>query len=283
MGVAKNSICEKQKIGTGTKEWIVTRVECRALARRGVLFLGDTDAASGYAFVRTAPRMSVLFACHDGGGEFLDNGRWRPFRPGDVAIVPAGVPHAYRTAARSMWRFSWVAYEDSLASPAFLKVREPLFLAGDALPLRWAVLGLHREVGSNADPAVEEQWCGLIDLHVLRLAKGARPIDDRLVRLWEAVEAEPARSWDGRSLARLAGLGPEQVRHLSNMHYGASPMARVARIRMRKAAALLLRDAGKLDEVAAAVGYRDVFAFSVAFKRIMGESPSMYKKRLRES
>jgi AraC-like DNA-binding protein len=55
-------------------------------------------------------------------------------------------------------------------------------------------------------------------------------------------------------------------------------MERVRVLRMARAAALIRRGAGKLEPMALALGYSSLYAFSTAFRRSFGVSPSEYRR-----
>jgi len=61
-------------------------------------------------------------------------------------------------------------------------------------------------------------------------------------------------------------------------YHGTTPMGRITRMRMERAAALLSRSILTIAAVAEAVGYTGPFAFSTAFKREMGIQPSAYHR-----
>jgi AraC-like DNA-binding protein len=60
-------------------------------------------------------------------------------------------------------------------------------------------------------------------------------------------------------------------------------MRQVAQLRMPHAAVLLASESYSVEEIAHQVGYENAFAFSTAFKRIMGASPSSYRTALRNA
>jgi AraC-like DNA-binding protein len=60
---------------------------------------------------------------------------------------------------------------------------------------------------------------------------------------------------------------------------GTSFSRELQRVRMRKAAQLLLTDDAPVQNVAAAVGYRQAAQFAKVFRRHHGVSPSAYRRR----
>jgi len=92
------------------------------------------------------------------------------------------------------------------------------------------------------------------------------------------LHAEPAAPWTVSSLAGRAGVSRSTLAKRFADLVGEPPLTYLARWRMTLAADLLTeREGATVAEVAHAVGYRDAFAFSVAFKRIRGVSPSGFR------
>ena len=77
-------------------------------------------------------------------------------------------------------------------------------------------------------------------------------------------------------LAQRAGLSAEQLRRIAWEETGRSPMKHVAFLRLQKAILLLRTSQLKVASIAEAVGYKDPFAFSTAFKRHLGCCPTAY-------
>ncbi|MEY9910584.1 AraC-like DNA-binding protein [Catenulispora sp. MAP12-49] len=91
------------------------------------------------------------------------------------------------------------------------------------------------------------------------------------------LHTDPARRWTVADLAATAGLSRAAFAARFTELVGQPPMAYLAGWRMALAADLLREDAGTTVAAAAqAVGYQDAFAFSVAFKRAKGMSPSQW-------
>jgi transcriptional regulator GlxA family with amidase domain len=145
-------------------------------------------------------------------------------------------------------------------------------------PLAAVIGGLYDEaMNGAADPVILEEWASLLDAQARRIAQPSG-MDTRLRRLWGSVAADPAGPWTVDALAENASMSGEQLRRLCWRDLRRSPMRQVAFIRMRHAASLLASDFYTIEAVAHKVGYENPFAFSTAFKRVMGASPSGYRK-----
>lgn len=80
--------------------------------------------------------------------------------------------------------------------------------------------------------------------------------------------------------ARLPGVRAHaNDRRLCLWQLGRSPMQQVTSLRLHRAADLLASTRMKVEEVSQTVGYENAFAFSTAFKKWVGWSPSDYRTR----
>ena len=93
------------------------------------------------------------------------------------------------------------------------------------------------------------------------------------------LHAEPAAPWTVSALADRAGVSRSTLAKRFTELVGEPPLTYLARRRMTLAADLLAeREAATVAEIGRAVGYSDAFAFSTAFKRIRGISPSEFRR-----
>jgi AraC-like DNA-binding protein len=101
--------------------------------------------------------------------------------------------------------------------------------------------------------------------------------DPAIGKALDHLHTDPARPWTVADLAATAGLSRAAFAARFTQLVGQPPMAYLTDWRMTLAADLLREEAGTTVAAAAeAVGYRDAFAFSVAFKRAKGVSPSRW-------
>ncbi|MBS2547071.1 AraC family transcriptional regulator [Catenulispora sp. NL8] len=93
----------------------------------------------------------------------------------------------------------------------------------------------------------------------------------------DQLHTDPARPWTVAELAEVAGMSRAAFAARFARLVGQPPMAYLTDWRMTLAADLLREEAATTVAAAArAVGYQDAFAFSVAFKRAKGVSPSRW-------
>jgi len=93
------------------------------------------------------------------------------------------------------------------------------------------------------------------------------------------IHQQPERAWTVEDLAAVVNLSRSAFASQFTALVGEAPMTYLARWRMQLAATLLVsQPAATLEGIAQRVGYSSAYAFSKAFKRIVGVSPSAYRQ-----
>jgi AraC-like DNA-binding protein len=88
-----------------------------------------------------------------------------------------------------------------------------------------------------------------------------------------------ARSWTVADLARTAGMSRATFAERFNRKVGMPPMQYVLEWRIAIAKDVLRRERVPLAEVAEKIGYQSASAFSTAFSRHTGSSPSAFARQ----
>ena len=94
-----------------------------------------------------------------------------------------------------------------------------------------------------------------------------------------ALHADPAAPWTVESLAAVAGMSRSRFAELFSARVGQPPLTYVASWRMARAATLLTEPRATVRDVGRRVGFSSEPAFSRAFTRHHGLSPSRYRHR----
>lgn len=275
MNPTEDLIRETHSIGSRTREWIVTSELSPTLVDHGIFLCGWSEARHGFSFARPHFPMSQILACVSGIGEVWVDGEWQECGPGKCYLTPSHVFHAYRVRkshrpADPPWLVYWVTYHTSM-----VEGKRPLLIQADPQRLSDAIRHLHAEALSFADTGTLARWTHLVHTCAERIAHPTFG-DPRLHRLWDAVLNAPDYSWTIHTLAERAGMSGEHLRRLCQKEVGCSPMEHVAHLRMQYAVSLFTTGRYTVAAVAERVGYNTPFAFSAAFKRILGVAPSQY-------
>ncbi|WP_018177478.1 AraC family transcriptional regulator [Jongsikchunia kroppenstedtii] len=105
----------------------------------------------------------------------------------------------------------------------------------------------------------------------------ADPVAGRALRL---MHNNPEFPWTVAGLAAECGVSRAAFARRFAEHVGEPPMTYLTNWRLALAADLLADPGVTLESVARAVGYSDAFAFSSAFKRVRGVSPTRHRALL---
>jgi AraC-like DNA-binding protein len=102
--------------------------------------------------------------------------------------------------------------------------------------------------------------------------------DPQLARALRRLHADPAAEWTVASLAREAGLSRSTFSDRFMRKVGLAPMAYLMQWRIALAKDMLQRAPVPLETVAARIGYKSASAFSTAFRRLVGQPPSLFAR-----
>jgi len=277
IGPIHKHLSEIHKIGSRTYQQLIAPKSCALLERHGILGAGLSFAKPGFEWVRLAPAMDVVMVCFEGAGSALCEGAWKRFGYGSAYLMPARQLHAYQAVTQKTWGVAWVIYAPRRDGRSTLSDGPPALIECDPRPLRDSLGGLYREITAGADAPLLHHWVELVHRYAMLLAAPAN-LDGRMWRLWQALDADLARPWTLAEMARLCAMSPETLRRLCHRQYRRSPVEQLTLLRMQRANALLVTTDAKIEAVANAVGYGNLFTFSAAFKRVTGTPPSQFRK-----
>jgi AraC-like DNA-binding protein len=103
--------------------------------------------------------------------------------------------------------------------------------------------------------------------------------DPLVARALARLHSQPAQAWTLTSLAVSANTSRTTLAERFAHHVGQAPMQYLGAWRMQLASRMLAHGRAKVRAVAEAVGYESEAAFSRAFKRHTGLSPSDWRRR----
>ena len=105
--------------------------------------------------------------------------------------------------------------------------------------------------------------------------------DTRVARVIRAIHEDPSRHWRLAELAAIACLSRSALAQIFREKTGIPPVEYVLRWRMQLAGRALINSDTPVSSLGQAFGYDSDSAFSHAFRRIKGLTPSEYRKTMR--
>jgi AraC-like DNA-binding protein len=101
----------------------------------------------------------------------------------------------------------------------------------------------------------------------------------RLRRVRDRIDREYAQPLDVESLARGVNMSAGHLSRQFRLAYGESPYGYLMTRRIERAMALLRRGDLSVTEACFAVGFQSLGTFSTRFTELVGEPPSVYRRR----
>lgn len=157
-------------------------------------------------------------------------------------------------------------------------VRTPIFVA-DTQRLRRLTDLVLDSVPLDSDFRCEEASLAMRQLfHLLAHPDSRRPsADPRLERARQSVLQRLAYPWSVEEMATAASLSPSRFNALFKAHYGESPVRYLIQARIDRAKALLRETRMSQQDIADALGYRDIYFFNRQFTKETGVPPGRYR------
>jgi AraC-like DNA-binding protein len=258
-------------------EWLLDAPVCDLLAQHYILHAGVMHAQFPFEISRADQSGTFMMACFSGEGRVLADGRWITIKAGQACLLPPFVANALKCVKGKPWEFCWVRYVESRESVAIVSEVSPVSGDYQAEPLRIAIRGLIAESSGQAVPSSQHHWVQLIHHYVLRFAQ-PHHLDERLWKLWKAVEQDLMYGWTLTDLAEKAFMSEEHLRRICKKQLGRSPVQHLTFLRMQRACELLATTGEKIDTIADQVGYASGAHFSNAFTKWVGVRPSEYRE-----
>lgn len=270
--------------GTAHRTLPLQNEHCRPLREAGLMIAGLSDTPVGYVVERRAPPMHEVLFTLAGQGKLQVGKNETPLTPGCVMLLPAGSRYRY-TSDGGEWRIMWFhGFGTSLWTELVhgcCQVREAFVMD----ELHRAMEGLLAETlrTDMLSGPLLNTFSQLIALLLQRELQTAKTPHEQKVRehlhaLWSRVETRLDDEWTVERMAGELYMSEPHFFRACLQHMGCSPMRMLFRLRMQRAEELLTQHDYPLKTIAAMVGYGTPFAFSNAFKRYRGISPSEFRE-----
>ena len=217
------------------------------------------------------------------------------FRAGDALMFTGRETHPLSVPQHAFILVSALNFTDASSHvlhllPDMISVRD---LAGSEPAVAALASQLGPEIGAGVDACVDQPGSSVVCrmmantvlVSVIR-AWGlhgcapdgwpSRTNDPYLDRVVEAIHADPGRGWTIEDLARAGAMSRSVFAARFRSATGISPANYVTEVRIRSAQDLLARGLG-VSEVSRAIGYGSDEGFSRAFRRHVGQTPSVWR------
>jgi AraC-like DNA-binding protein len=103
-------------------------------------------------------------------------------------------------------------------------------------------------------------------------------INNRLHNLFQDIEKRLQYNWTIEAMCDQLHYSPPHLHRLCQAQLGKSPIQKLIHLRIERAKGLLLNTQWPVQYIATYVGHTNIFNFSKSFKKLIGVSPSVFRR-----
>lgn len=246
---------------------------------------GGGGKAAVDGFLSTKERYFEYFSIshmHGGKGHlWLYPGRETEIIPGQCVIISPGVVNRYGGTGGQHYEEDNICFLGPIAE----MMRRTGIISDGVFEFGKVRLLLHVQKLA-ADPTADSQIEANIMLQKIltdiyldnrRLKAGASSEVSRIESLLKLLKEQSGKWWSVAEMAEYCNLSIEQFRRIFEKHTGMLPKLYADRLKLNRAADLLVSSKMKIADIAQILKYRDCYHFSRRFKQLMGLSPKHYR------
>ena len=221
-----------------------------------------------------------------GRGEFANQTTSYDIVKGTLVLLRPGVWHSYKPSKNEGWTEYFIGFSGEMADKAIEKLfaeDEQIFNVG----LKQEMVDLYQraiEVAAEDRPSAQQLLCGIV-MHLLGnlsyIAHSAITADrmDQIIEQAKAIMQEKAsQNIDLDILAEQLNVSYSWFRKVFREYTGYPPAKYFMLVKLRRAQYLLVNTQESIKEIAFSLGFKSPEHFYTTFKRVMGSTPSIYRK-----
>ena len=221
-----------------------------------------------------------------GRGEFANQTTSYDIVKGTLVLLRPGVWHSYKPSKNEGWTEYFIGFSGEIADKAIEKLfaeDEQIFNVG----LKQEMVDLYQraiEVAAEDRPSAQQLLCGIV-MHLLGnlsyIAHSAITADrmDQIIEQAKAIMQEKAsQNIDLDMLAEQLNVSYSWFRKVFREYTGYPPAKYFMLVKLRRAQYLLVNTQESIKEIAFSLGFKSPEHFYTTFKRVMGSTPSIYRK-----
>ncbi len=237
----------------------------------------------------TGATESIFKYCVKGTGWCEMGGQRFEVGPGDLLVIPAGVPHGYGAYERRPWTIHWFhaigEHVALLCAQLGTSQTHPIAYLGIDNPLIELFQELRLTLEDDYSPPrllySAQLLTYIFGRMIRRRSENQKEVPDagqRVLRSVNFIKQHLEEVLEVDALASVTNLSPSHYSTLFRQLMGCSPKNYAIRLRMRRAAQLLETTTFTIQTIARMLGYNDALYFSRSFRLIHEVSPSEYRR-----
>lgn len=232
---------------------------------------------------------NILIYCMKGEGFVQLEGKKRPVKKDSLFVIPNGIPHSYGSDDKNPWSIFWVHFSGynsknyirhtSLENPIVKcpmdKLSKIRFLFEDIFNI------LDKGFNNESMVYVSQVIANLLGIFFFHNQGYKLGLKDINIHIEESIQYMTYHLDKPLTLNQLsvqANLSPTHYSYLFKKRTGFSPIEYFIRLKIQKACQYLDTTDFSINKIAGILGFQDPYYFSRVFRKIMQQSPSLYRE-----
>jgi AraC-like DNA-binding protein len=271
----KNRIKDVLDIGQDCYERFINSDVLAEIKHLNITLAGCSNLSGKYCVARTSPLEHTLFYTLKGQGKLTTEDHEYTLVANTLAILPSKQSFEVSIAAEQ-WDIIWL----NLANTKrwrHIALNQAVVISNQKLkPLHFAMELLY----SEPDATLREGVAPILNHYLNATLQGdnQNKTNNRLHNLFQDIEKRLQYDWTITAMCNQLHYSPPHLHRLCQAQFGKSPIQKLIQLRIERAKSLLLSTRWPVQYIASYVGYTNIFNFSKSFKKLIGVSPSEFRR-----
>lgn len=257
-----------------------------------VTHIGYYPVAKHHYRERSEPIDQWIFIyCIDGAGRYTIDGVTHRVEANQYFFIPAGAPHNYQADEQNPWTIYWIHFKGDMASEIVGKINTPQSIyhssnsrINDRLTLFEEIfhtleMGLSPQNMQFASCALFYFLGSVVYLNEYRRALLRNKTDNTIELASHYILENLDKKITVNELANILGYSASHLSAIFRRDISSSPTEYINAIKIREGCRLLDFTDMKINQIGPKVGINDSYYFTRLFTRIMGVSPTEYRRQ----
>jgi len=271
----KNNIKDVLDIGPNCYERFIDSDALAEMKHLDITLAGCSNLSGRYCVARTAPLEHTLFYTLKGQGKLTTIDKEYALVANTLAILPTKQSFEVSIAGEQ-WDIIWLNLANTKRWQ-HLSSNQALVISDQKLePLHLAMELLY----SEPDAILREGVMPILNYYLNATLRGdnQNKTNNRLNSLFQDIEKRLQYDWTIEAMCNQLHYSPPHLHRLCQAQFGKSPIQKLIQLRIERAKSLLLNTRWPVQHIASYVGYTNIFNFSKSFKKLVGVSPSEFRR-----
>jgi AraC family transcriptional regulator of arabinose operon len=228
----------------------------------------------------------ILLYCVDGQGFIEENGTQVVLKPNSYNILLKNTPHRYGSAPKKPWSIYWIHFNGKQADTLYHRYSSGRTNTPKILTYDKARTDTFNYLLSSLQKEFDGLLLESLYIHLLNLiasfthpADQHHEADDVISKAIRFMKNNIRDNFELKHFASISNYSVTRFSQLFRMKTGYAPIQYFLQLKIQYACQYLSFTNMNVREVSQELGFTEQFYFSRIFKKLTGNSPSVYRKQ----